>query len=187
MIRYLTSVITIIILLQIIACSTMNTEKKQALEKDKKIALINIELGMAYLSKNDLQRAKQKLLYAIDKDPKLPESWYALAYYYEKTGNNSDAKRYYLKAISLAPHRGDVLNNYGTYLCRHKQYIESVGYFLAATQDRQYLDTAGAYENAGLCALHIPNHKKAAEYFNRAIEEDPTRTISMNELSKLSH
>lgn len=187
MIRCLFNAFVVFCFLLSSACMTMHAEKKEALQKNRKIALINTQLGMAYLEKGDLQRAKQKLLYAIEKDPNIPESWYTLAYYYEKTGNNADAKRYYLKAISLAPHRGDVLNNYGTYLCRHKQYIESIRYFLAATSDKQYLDSAGAYENAGLCALSIPNRRDAAIYFNRALEEDPTRTVSMNELSKLDH
>lgn len=185
MIRSILKLFILVFIIGNTACASMHAERKEALEKNKKVALINIQLGMAYLDKGDLQRAKQKLLYAIEKDSNLPESWYSLAYYYERTGNTAEAKRYYLKAIQLAPHRGDVLNNYGTYLCRHKGYVQSVYYFLAATKDKQYLDTAGAYENAGLCALKIPNRKDAAIYFNRALEEDPMRTVSMNELVKL--
>lgn len=165
------------------ACTAMGPTQDEA--RQAKIAGINIQLGMAYLNKGDNQRAKQKLLYALQKDPKLPEAWYSMGYYLEKTGQKKEAQQYYLKAINLAPKRGDVQNNYGTYLCRSGYYQQSITHFLEATRDPQYLDLASAYENAGLCALKIPDKAQAKKYFNQALEQDPTRTVSMNELSKL--
>src|SRR5688572_8424968 len=94
------------------SCQTV-AEKEEASKKIN-AAKINDQLGMAYLERRDTQRAKQKFLLALEQAPSLPEAWYSMAYYLESTGNNTEAKQHYLKAVSLAPDRGDVLNNYGT-------------------------------------------------------------------------
>ncbi len=167
-------------------CSTTQSPEAQEKAHATKIAGIYTQLGMGYLEHGDIQRAKQKLLYALQKDPTLPEAWYSMAYFNEKTGDKARAEEDYLKAVALAPNRGDVQNNYGTFLCRHGDYQKSITHFLLAIKDPQYLDAAGAYENAGLCALKIPDKKLAGRYFNLSLEQDPTRMTAMNELSKLA-
>lgn len=170
------------------ACSTGRTENTST-ESNKKenAAQINTRLGLAYLQRHDIQRAKQKLLMALDQDPALPEPWYAMAYLLQITGNNEQANKYYLKAIELAPGRGDTSNNYGTFLCRTGKYDDAIKQFIIATKDPKYLNTASAYENAGLCALKIPNNALAMQYFNRAIEEDPMRPTTLIELAQLNY
>lgn len=160
--------------------STENNEKNKA-----KTAEINVRLGMAYLEQHDYQRSKRKLLLAQQEAPKLPEVWYAMAYFLESTGNKQEAKAYYLKALNLAPKRGDVNNNYGTYLCRMGEYQDAIKRFIIASQDTDYLDPSSAYENAGLCALKIPDDKLAKHYFQLALEQDSTLPVSRGELAKL--
>jgi len=167
------------------ACTSMKTSSDAKKDKSIKIAEINIQLGMGYLEKGNIERAKQKLLTALKKAPKLPEAWYSMAYFLEHTGEKEAAKRYYLKAVALAPERGDTQNNYGTYLCRSGHYQESIQHFILATKDPDYLDTVGAYENAGLCALKIPDTNLAIKYFKQALTQDPGRTTSLMELKKL--
>jgi type IV pilus assembly protein PilF len=172
----------------LISCSTAGTATKNpAEEKKKKLAGINIELGMGYLEEKDIKRAKQKLLEAIEADPSLPEVQYSMAYFYETTGDTQQANIYYLKAISLAPNRGDTQNNYGTYLCRTGEYRKSIEHFKAALQDPSYLDTAGAYENAGLCALKIPDSNQALTYFNHAILQDSNHPVSLINAAELEY
>lgn len=171
--------------LAVSGCATTKSEEAEKAKKNIKVAEIDIELGIAYLNKGDIERSKQKFLFAQQKAPQLPEVWYSTAYFFEKTGNKDLAKANYIKAVELAPKRGDVLNNYGTFLCRNGKYAESIHYFLDATKDQQYLDTASAYENAGFCALKIPDKTQAITYFNLALQTDPTRLTSMNELNKL--
>jgi type IV pilus assembly protein PilF len=170
------------------ACATSgNSTRSVAEEKKKKLAGINIELGMGYLEEKDIQRAKQKLLEAMDADPSLPEVQYSMAYFYEATGDLQQANIYYLKAIALAPNRGDTQNNYGTYLCRAGEYRKSVEHFKMALQDPSYLDTAGAYENAGLCAMKIPDPNHALMYFNHAILQDANHPVSLINAAELEY
>jgi type IV pilus assembly protein PilF len=146
-------------------------------------AKINAQLGIAYLEQKNVQRAKQKLLLALKQDPTIPEPWYSMAYFLEATGNSVEAQKYYLRAVEVAPGRGDAQNNYGTFLCRSGQYKESIKHFMVAANTSDYLDPAAAYENAGLCAMKIPAYKQAAEYFNQALLKDPARTLSLLKLA----
>jgi type IV pilus assembly protein PilF len=168
------------------ACQTSQVSIEQQ-KKKLSAARINDRLGMAYLERHDIQRAKQKFLLALDQAPSIPETWYSMGYFLESTGNRNNAKQYYLKAVQLAPARGDVLNNYGTYLCRAGDYQGAVKQFIKATEDSKYLEHAGAYENAGLCSLKIPNYNQAFKYFDRALAEDSNRTVSLIEIAELNY
>lgn len=182
-------VIKILLIFNLVSCSTTSksTYEIQYETTQTKIAKINTELGMAYFQNGDLHRSKQKFLLALQKAPKLPEAWYCMAYFIEQSGDKELAEKYYLKAIELAPARGDTHNNYGTFLCRTGQYYEAIQQFLLATKDPCYLDTASAFENAGLCAEKIPNNRLAIAYFSKAIEQDPSLTGAEAELKKLQN
>jgi type IV pilus assembly protein PilF len=169
------------------ACST--TKSAAASAEDKKVATakINTQLGMAYLEQHNIQRAKRKLLMALEEAPNIPDTWYSMGYFLEVTGDKDQAKVYYLKSLALAPERGDVQNNYGTFLCRNGQYKASIEHFQLAAKDINYIDTASAYENAGLCALKMPNKKLALMYFDKSLQQDPERASINLELAELNY
>jgi type IV pilus assembly protein PilF len=183
MLKRTTILLTLIVSLA--GCSTTKPAVDNADAKRVSTAKINTQLGMAYLERHEVQRAKQKFLTAMNEAPNIPETWYSMGYFLEVTGDTKQAKEYYMKAITLAPRRGDAHNNYGTFLCRTGEYNDAIEQFMQATQDPSYLDTASAYENAGLCATKIPDRQRAIAYFKHAVEQDPTRLASINELNKL--
>ena len=151
-----------------------------------KAASYNVQLGLGYLKQGDRPRAKKKLLTALKQEPNSPDVNAAMAYYLEQTKELPQAKKYYLKAISLSANSGAQLNNYGTFLCRQGDYQGAESYFLRAVKDPGYIHTSGAYENAGLCVLAIPDEKKAKSYFISALNQDPSRKESFYELVKLA-
>lgn len=179
-------VLSVLIMCVLTACNTIKSSPNNEPEKKARVAEINIQMGMAYLEQKNVQRAKQKFLTALDSAPSLPEAWYSMGYFLEVTGNKEEADFHYARAVSLAPQRGDTQNNYGTYLCRAGDYRGAIQHFKLAIQDPTYLDIAGAYENAGLCAMHIPDIKLAAQYFNQAISQDPHRPVSLINLAELN-
>lgn len=171
----------------LISCSTMKPAKDDDTEMRIKTSKINTQLGIAYLERHNIQRAKQKLLLALDQAPETPEPWYAMGYFLETTGNKTDARTYYLRSVEIAPTRGDVQNNYGTFLCRSGDYKAAIQHFMLATKDRDYLDPADAYENAGMCALKMPNYRLARKYLTSALTEDPTRPNALIGLAELDY
>lgn len=145
----------------------------------------NVQLGVSYLQQGDVQRAKSKLLTAIDQAPDSSQAQDAMGYYMENTGDTQSAEKFYLKAIALNPQAGSAHNNYGTYLCRIKRFQEADKQFMLAVQDVNYLNTAAAYENAGLCAMQIPDQNKAAGYFQKAVLQDPKRSVAFLQLGEI--
>lgn len=151
------------------------------------LANINVQLGVAYLEKNNYLMAKQKFMKALHEDPLFPASWYMMAYFYEITGNNKLAQSYYLKAIQLAPNTGETHNNYGTFLCRRHRYLAGINEFLTATKDQNYADVPTAFQNAGFCALLIPNYRLARNYFAQGLQNDPMNPDILLELAKIDY
>ena len=145
----------------------------------------HIPLGMGYLKQHDMPRAKRHLLIALDEMPTSPDAYGAMAYYLEKTGNMEAARRYYEKALSLNPHYGPALNNYGAFLCRQALYEMADRYFRKAVIEPRYEHPAEAYENAGLCATLEGNTQRARDYFLKALKEDPLRQSTLKALMVL--
>jgi len=173
--------ILVFLLVLLAACSTVSTNNI-----NPEAATINTQLGLNYLQQGDIASAKSKLLLALEEDSNNPIILDAMGYFWERTGDLDSAEEYYLRAIKLAPNKGEVQNNYGTYLCRHRRYQESIKHFLLAVQDVNYLHVAAAYENAGLCALRMPDKKLGRKYLQLAVAHDPSRVSAQHELAKLS-
>lgn len=158
----------------------------QVQKKKEEAASLNVQLGLGYLKQGDRVRAKRKLLYAMELEPKSSSVNAAMGYFMEQSGDNTNADSYYQKALTYSDNSGAQLNNYGTFLCRQGKYKEAEQYFLKAVKDSNYLNTSGAYENAGICAQAIPDYAKAKEYFKKALEQDPDRKQSLYELIAIS-
>jgi len=150
-------------------------------------ARTNAQLGLTYLNKNMYPEAKNRLLTALQENPKSAVGWYSMAYYFEKTANLKLANQYYLKAISVESHSGDTYNNYGTFLCRHGEYRTAIREFLTAIAKPNYAHVDSAYENAGICAMRIPDIKLAMQYFEKAIENNPNMPYSLLNVARLNY
>lgn len=149
----------------------------------EKAARLNIELGIGYLNKEQVPRAKAKFMRAIKLAPQLPEVHYAYGYFQERTGDFVSAEKLYLKAISISSKAGNAHNNYGAFLCRQAKYRQAEKEFLKAVADPSYVNIAEALENAGLCVLQIPDQQKAVEYFEKALRYDQNRPHALLELA----
>lgn len=170
-------------------CASNQTAQSSASANTNNISAadINAQLGIAYLGRGDVGRAKEKLLLAQSQAPNNPVVWYAMGYFNEKTGDMAQANRNYLKAIKIAPNDGSAQNNYGTFLCRHGQYQPAISHFMIAIKDPNYLPVGEAYENAGLCALKIPNQALAQQYFIKALQYNPRLPKSLIHMAEMSY
>ncbi len=166
------------------ACHLMTTEFKPA-TANPAAGEINANLGLAYLAQHDVVRAKQKILLAQQQAPDNPAVWYATGYFLENSQETQAAEEAYNRALELSPYLGAAHNNYGAFLCRHSQYRTAIAQFLQAVEDPNYLHAAEAYENAGHCALLIPDRDSAKRYFELAIARNPQLTSAKMSLQQL--
>lgn len=148
----------------------------------KNAALYNTQLGVAYLEQGHIPRAKKKLLNALEQDPASSEVHAGLGYFFEKTKEFDKAKNHYQKALTLSPGNGAHMNNYGAFLCGQGDYAAAETWFMKAVQDGEYINTAAAYENAGVCAEKAKNYTKAEIWLVKALEQDPARKKALYKL-----
>lgn len=173
-----------ICLLELTACNLQQNDP--TIKTNSVAANDNMQLGLAYLEQGDRVRAKHKLLLALQQDKNSVQVQDAMAYFLEEMGDEQQAEIYYLRAVQLAPNSGVALNNYGVFLCRIGKYAESEKQLLAATHDSNYLNTAKAYENAGLCAQEIPDLINAKQLLLLAVKQDPSLAQAWFELAQIS-
>lgn len=151
-----------------------------------------INLALAYLEQSDFPKAKENIDKALEHDAKdyLPHS--VLAYYYQQTGDNPKAEEAYQQALKLSKTqsksnqvRPDVLNNYGTFLCKQKQFDKAYQQFeTALTSQEAYYNQADTLENIALCANMEKNVAKQNEALEALAKLDQTRADKLRPLFK---
>ncbi len=148
-------------------------------------AKYNVELGIAYMQRGDLERAQDKLNRALKEAPRDPSVHSALALLYERLGELDEADSEFRRAMRLAPRNPDVSNNYAVYLCRTHRVDEGVKRLLATAHDPLYSTPEAAYTNAAVC-LHSVNRDTEAEAdLQRALELRPSFAEAVLQLSTL--
>lgn len=120
-----------------------------------------INLALAYLEQQDFPKAKENIDKALSHDSNdyLPHS--VLGYYFQQIGEIQQANSAYQTALYLSQNRPDVLNNYGTFLCKQGQYTSAYTHFEQALQSEQpYYHQADTLANIILCANKEGNLEK---------------------------
>ena len=167
-------------LLGCVRSESLTDDRQQELAADE-----NVQLGLSYLAHHNMDAAKSHLLLALDEMPSSVMALTAMGYYNEVTGDLSSARQYYDLAIHQAPASGVANNNRGAFLCRQGFYLEAIEAFKQAALDDHYTHAAKAYENAGICALMIPDKVQAQLLFRQAFNRDSTTAVALIELAAL--
>ena len=148
-------------------------------------AKANADLGLAYMEHGEYQVALTKLKKALEINPDLPQAHHYIAMVYQNLDNVGEAEQHFERAVSLDGSDPSLQNNYGIFLCRQKRYTEALRHFKRAFNKDNYSARDQAYENAGLCALRIPDDKTAERYFRQALEVNPRRPESLYQMALL--
>lgn len=144
-----------------------------------------IELGLGYMGQGNMVRARENLELAVKHAPSYYRARLSIAHYYEQVGEVDEARDAYKKALRLDARNGNVLNNYGTFLCKQGEYEQADKYFNRAIDQPYYYLVSASYENAAFCAFKAGEVEQAKYYFSRAIDHDPNRVKSILQLSKI--
>lgn len=146
-----------------------------------------LALGLGYVEKGILDRAKRNLLTAEKHDPDNPDVMFGLAYYYQRVLEFEKAEQYYKKAIRMNSNNPNYLNGYGAFLCSSlKRYDDANEYFLKAIAQPEYTMVAETYENAGFCSLEAKKYEDSEMYFRKAMTFNPKAAKPFYGLSKMA-
>lgn len=181
----------------LVGCETTTTTKVSASTNDgievsrnqydaEAAAQSRLALGLKYLKRGYMERAKQNLVKAYEHQPDMPDVLYGLGYYYQAVYEYDKADRYYKRALDESPDNPDYLNAYGAFLCDSKnQYADGIEYFLEAISQPNYTAVGETYENAGFCSIGGKQYNQAKEYFEKALTLNPSLVRSLFGLAKV--
>ncbi|TXH62187.1 MAG: type IV pilus biogenesis/stability protein PilW [Tolumonas sp.] len=163
-----------------------NSERQENSIDNANASKTRVELGMGYLNKGQMAPAKYNFEKAIEMAPNNAEAYLAMAYYYQTVGDKDSAEETYKTLLSGHGNDPDVLNNYGAFLCRNRNYAEADDMFMRAVAQPRYLKMDDSYENAGICALQSGQKVKAIEYYRKALSYNPNKVRLLLDLAKIA-
>ena len=174
----------------VMAISGCTSEKKNlhgnAKTDEAELARIYADIGLGYFKRGRLDTAREKLLKSLELDPKQARAHIVLAQLYTSTEDFQKAEEHYLTALKLQGNDPHLQNNFGVFLCSRNRYQEAEQYFLKAARHPQYRTPQLAYENAGRCAMRVPDLTKAKQYFLTALRIDPKLPKSLYRMAIIS-
>ncbi|MFK8068313.1 MAG: type IV pilus biogenesis/stability protein PilW [Gammaproteobacteria bacterium] len=187
--KHLTFICIFIISALLSGCTTSQTSGSPTTVADDpaRAAELNLELGLAYMERNDNEKALNKLLKSIKIDPQFADAHNALGILYSRLGEDGKAGDHFKRAVNIAPQDPRALNNYGQYLCRHNQRQEADKMFTRAVENPLYQTPEFAYLNAGICARDNQDLEKAEVHFRAALQENPYMAAVLIQMAELSH
>lgn len=166
------------------ACSSNAT---RPIEKKDSAATYNARLGAEYTRKGRLNLANEKLQKALEQDPNSADAHHYYAILQQRLGEDGKADIHFRRAMQLNPKDPQLLNNYGSHLCKVGRYQEASKQFLAAINDPLYTTPEFAYTNAGICIRSSGNTNQAETYFRKALELKPTFGSALYQMAKLKY
>lgn len=137
----------------------------------EKSSKINVQLGVGYYQQGNMELANEKLLKALDQNPKSSQAHYAFAVLQNRFKDKEKTEFHFRKAIKYGSKNSEALSNFGAFLCNDGRIKEAEKMFLKAVKNPLYKSPEVAYTNAAVCILKGDNTQaeKAKEYLQKAL------------------
>ena len=131
---------------------------------------LNYQLGARYYQNGKYDLARDRLLLAIELDPKMAVAHTTLGMTYEALDNLRLATESYENAVRVAPRDFDVQNAYAVFLCRQRDFDGARKYFERAASHPENDNAERTLTNAGLCMAQKPDVVEAERLFRAALD-----------------
>jgi type IV pilus assembly protein PilF len=140
-----------------------------------------MELAAAYLGRSQPTDALDQVKQALQAKPDNPAAYGLRGLIYAALGDNEKADESFHRAMQLAPHDGDLMHNYGWYLCQTRRFGEADAEFVRAIAEPGYRSVPRTMLVEGICQVRAGKSQDAERTLSRAYELDPVSpTIAVN-------
>lgn len=147
-------------------------------------AQINFQLGVGYLQTGRFEIAREKLLKALEFDPRMAEAYNALGVLYEEMGETEAAEANFGEAVRVRPDYTVALMNHARLQCLNGYHGAGEQRFLDLAAGRPEI-RAAAYTGAGVCMVQSGSTVSAESYFRQALDLDPGMALALLELTEI--
>jgi len=131
-----------------------------------------LDLAAAYFADGQMQTALEEVKRALAATPDLPQALNLRGLIYGNMGEDALAEESFRRAMQVAPSYGDVLHNYGWFLCVRGRYPEAQGLFQRALATPQYRTPGRTLLIQGICEARAGKLAEAEVTLKRAFELD---------------
>ena len=128
------------------------------------------QLGMAYLQRDDLERAQQAFVRAIDLSANDPDALQGLALIYQRQGETASADQYFQRALNARSPFTQARNNYAAFLFSQNKIPQACEQLEQATTDLRYERRAQLFTNLGQCRQRQGDSAAALASYQRALQ-----------------
>ena len=142
-------------------------------EREASPAVAHTQLGIAYLERDNLQRAMGALDRALAIAPNDPEALQAMAMIYQRQGERQLADETFRRALSANRDFTRGRNNYAAFLYDQGRIREACEQLELASNDAQYPARAQLFANLGQCQRELGDLEAARQSLERAQSIDP--------------
>ena len=96
---------------------SIGTSEIKEAQTTNEVALTNLNLGIAYLTENNYDKALEKLNKSLEADSNYAPTYNILGLLYQQLGDLNEAEKNFKRALSINSVDSSTLNNYGNFLC----------------------------------------------------------------------
>ncbi len=163
--------------------STGDDDIKTASDQTNADRLYNtrMELAQAYFGRNQATDALDQVKQALQAKPDMAPAYNLRGLIYAALGDNDKAEESFRRSMQLAPHDGDLIHNYGWYLCQQRQFDAADAQFKRAIAEPGYRSAPRTMLVEGICQIRAGKLADAEKTLSRAYEVDPANpAIAVN-------
>lgn len=151
----------------------------------EKRARVRLELAGLYLGRGQADTALGEVDRAIAAKPDMPEAYNLRGLIYASQGELRLAEQSFQRALQLAPTGGDVMHNYGWFLCQQRRWPDAEVQFGSALALPQYRDSTRTLLAQGVCQARAGRWAEAERTLSRSYELDPSNPVTAYNLSEV--
>ena len=142
-------------------------------EPGEDAAEYNYQLGVRYLQSEKYELARDRLLRALELDPRMGRAHMTLGMAYEGLDNQRLATRAYEASVRVEPRNFELHNGYAVFLCKQGEFDQAMRHFSRAASHPENDTAETTLTNAGLCMRQKPDVAAAETFFRQALERKP--------------
>jgi len=169
----------------LLMCAACTPTQPLSKPQPDKASDINLEIGIDYFRKGNLQGAKDKIDRAVEQNPRNAKAHAAAGLLYDRLNDPRKSEGHFEKAVSLEPDNPEILNNYAVILCKRDKQAKGEKIFVQAASNPLYKTPEVAYLNAGNCARSAGNLEHAEANFRKALSIRPRFAEALYQMADL--
>ena len=144
-----------------------------------------MELAEAYLGRGQATDALDQVKLALQARPDNPNAYGLRGLIYGTLGDQEKADESFRRALQLAPHNGDLIHNYGWYMCQTRRFADADAEFALAMAEPSYRSIARTLLAQGVCQARGGKMQEAERTLSHAYELDPANPTTAVNLSEV--